>query len=163
MNEIPTDERSLLDAVLANPDDDGLRLAYADWLEEHGDERAEWLRSEVGLMRTDDSRRDARLRNTLAVLAQSVDWSWRLAVSRVPVLNCQRGSDSNRACGRRWVELDATDMTSPSDRFCNDCEQVVRFVRSLRTQHRRDRPFCLDEVVQDPAFKLEYHFRYRCR
>jgi len=38
-------ERSLLDAVLENPDDDLPRLVYADYLDEHGDpKRAEFIR-----------------------------------------------------------------------------------------------------------------------
>lgn len=31
-------------AVLAHPGDDGPKLVWADWLEEHGDPRGEWLR-----------------------------------------------------------------------------------------------------------------------
>jgi uncharacterized protein (TIGR02996 family) len=33
-----------LGEVLANPTDQALRLVYADWLEERGDPRGEWLR-----------------------------------------------------------------------------------------------------------------------
>jgi uncharacterized protein (TIGR02996 family) len=41
---MPHDE-ALLQALRANPADDGLRLVYADWLEEHGEsERAEFIR-----------------------------------------------------------------------------------------------------------------------
>ena len=29
-----TEEQGFLDEILANPEDDGLRLIYADWLEE---------------------------------------------------------------------------------------------------------------------------------
>jgi uncharacterized protein (TIGR02996 family) len=40
-----TEEGALLQAVAENPDDDAVRLIYADWLEEHGDlERAEYVR-----------------------------------------------------------------------------------------------------------------------
>lgn len=39
-----TDERALLTAILQQPDDDGRKLAYADWLEERGDPRGEYLR-----------------------------------------------------------------------------------------------------------------------
>jgi len=39
----------LLEDIIANPDDNGLRLIYADWLEENGDEeRAEFIRADVG-------------------------------------------------------------------------------------------------------------------
>jgi uncharacterized protein (TIGR02996 family) len=44
------DEEGLLRAIRDKPDDDGLRLVYADWLEEHGEaERAEFLRVQIGL------------------------------------------------------------------------------------------------------------------
>jgi uncharacterized protein (TIGR02996 family) len=41
-------ERSLLDAVLENPDDDLPRLVYADYLDENGDpKRAEFIRAQI--------------------------------------------------------------------------------------------------------------------
>jgi uncharacterized protein (TIGR02996 family) len=47
-----TNDQALLRAILANPDDDGLRLVYADWLEEHGDPaRAEFIRVQCELAR----------------------------------------------------------------------------------------------------------------
>src|SRR5262249_49935579 len=39
-----TDERAFLTAILERPDDDATKLVYADWLEEQGDPRAEYLR-----------------------------------------------------------------------------------------------------------------------
>jgi uncharacterized protein (TIGR02996 family) len=47
---MPTEEDGLLQAILAAPDDDGVRLVYADWLDEHGrPERAEFIRAQVAL------------------------------------------------------------------------------------------------------------------
>ncbi|HEY7314122.1 MAG TPA: TIGR02996 domain-containing protein [Gemmataceae bacterium] len=47
-----TEQEAFLHAILDAPDDDGLRLIYADWLEEHGDSpRAEFIRVQVGLAR----------------------------------------------------------------------------------------------------------------
>lgn len=40
------DEADFLAAVIAVPDDDAARLAYADWLEERGDERGEFIRAQ---------------------------------------------------------------------------------------------------------------------
>ena len=41
---------AFLRAILDNPDDDGVRLVYADWLEEHGQpERAEFIRVQIAL------------------------------------------------------------------------------------------------------------------
>lgn len=40
--------RELLDAILANPDDDDVRLVYADWCEDEGDDaRAQLIRAQV--------------------------------------------------------------------------------------------------------------------
>lgn len=39
-----SDEAALLQAIRDHPDDDTVRLAYADWLEEHDDPRAEFIR-----------------------------------------------------------------------------------------------------------------------
>jgi uncharacterized protein (TIGR02996 family) len=42
-------DEAFLRAIIENPDDDGLRLMYADWLEEHGDPRGEFIRVQVAL------------------------------------------------------------------------------------------------------------------
>jgi uncharacterized protein (TIGR02996 family) len=39
-----SDERAFLQAILEQPGDDGRKLVYADWLEEQGDPRGEFLR-----------------------------------------------------------------------------------------------------------------------
>lgn len=45
-----SDGPALLDAILADPEEDTPRLVYADWLEEHGQgERAEFVRVQVEL------------------------------------------------------------------------------------------------------------------
>jgi uncharacterized protein (TIGR02996 family) len=42
-------DQDFIDAILAEPDDDAPRLIYADWLEERGDPRAEFIRVQVEL------------------------------------------------------------------------------------------------------------------
>ena len=44
-----TEDELFLTAIRENPRDDTPRLVYADWLDEHDDPRAEWLRIEVRL------------------------------------------------------------------------------------------------------------------
>jgi len=41
--------KAFIDAIAEDPDDDTARLVYADWLEERGDPRAEYLRLEAEL------------------------------------------------------------------------------------------------------------------
>ncbi len=47
MRWIVDNEAPFLDAIKANPDDAVTRLVYADWLEERGDARSEFLRLQV--------------------------------------------------------------------------------------------------------------------
>ena len=72
MNE----EAGFVRAIQENPEDDSLRLVYADWLEERADIRAEYLRLESQL-----SRVPARLRE----LCRLIDPGWLRAVLRRPV------------------------------------------------------------------------------
>jgi uncharacterized protein (TIGR02996 family) len=72
-----SEQDDFLPAVLERPDDDTLRLVYADWLQERGDPRAEFIRVQVALARmaADDSQLGtlrARERDLLEEHAQ--DW-----------------------------------------------------------------------------------------
>src|SRR5262245_2463733 len=45
-------ERAFLEAIRADPDEDGPRLVYADWLEEHGKpQRAQFIRLNCQMIR----------------------------------------------------------------------------------------------------------------
>ena len=44
-------QTDLLQAIIAQPDDDFPRLAYADWLEERGDPLGEFLRNQCRLLK----------------------------------------------------------------------------------------------------------------
>jgi uncharacterized protein (TIGR02996 family) len=67
------DEAGFLRAIQARPEDDATRLVYADWLEERGDIRGEYLRLEHQLAQ-------APLR--LAQLRAQIDHAWLAAVSK---------------------------------------------------------------------------------
>src|SRR5262245_22184272 len=56
---VVTHEDAFLRAVLADPDDDAPRLIYADWLEERGDPKGEFIRVQCALakMAPDDDAR----------------------------------------------------------------------------------------------------------
>ena len=66
-----SDEAGFLYALRENPGDDDTRLVYADWLEERGDPRGEYLRLEHQL-RTIPAR--------LAHLREGIDRDWIAAV-----------------------------------------------------------------------------------
>src|SRR5262249_44410075 len=67
-----SDEAGFLRAIQENPEEDA-RLAYADWLEERGDIRGEYLRLEHQL---------ANLPLRLAQLREQIDQDWLASVSK---------------------------------------------------------------------------------
>jgi uncharacterized protein (TIGR02996 family) len=73
-------DEDFIQAILAAPDDDNLRLIYADWLEEQGDPRGPYLREEVKQFRSRRRTKGAALRS----LQAQVDLMWAEMVSRVP-------------------------------------------------------------------------------
>ena len=68
------DEQAFVQAILANPTDDGPRLVYADWLEERGDLRGEFLRTLTALLRMPrKDKRQAGFRKRLKELRAPLD------------------------------------------------------------------------------------------
>ena len=68
------DEVGFIRAIQAELHDDAPRLIYADWLEERGDLRAEYLRFQVELARTwTSTERKPRLCARLEELASTID------------------------------------------------------------------------------------------
>src|SRR5262249_60458262 len=67
-----THEEAFLRAIRDSRDDDAPRLAYADWLEERGDPRGEFIRVQCELARisADDPRRPALGARERGVLAE---------------------------------------------------------------------------------------------
>jgi uncharacterized protein (TIGR02996 family) len=77
-------EQSLLEAIRENPHDDSLRLIYADWLEERGDPRSEFLRLECRIQRLPEAGADYQaLRQRLSELGAGLDVRWRALVCRI--------------------------------------------------------------------------------
>lgn len=72
-----SEEEGFIRAIQESPQDDSLRLVYADWLEEHGDaQRAEYLRLEHQF---------SHVPGRLRALCQQLDPGWLASVLRRPV------------------------------------------------------------------------------
>jgi uncharacterized protein (TIGR02996 family) len=75
---VTTDEHALLAAIGANPDDDTVRLVYADWLDEYDrPERAEFIRLQIRLYRggtSDPIAETLRARQHALLLAHEAEW-----------------------------------------------------------------------------------------
>src|SRR5271170_4351847 len=73
-------DADFLAAIRASPYDDALRLVYADWLEERGDPRGEFLRLELIVDRP--AHHDVHEVARLQELQHTLDRDWVLAVGR---------------------------------------------------------------------------------
>jgi carbon storage regulator CsrA len=72
------EEMAFLQSILEEPDDEGLRLIFADWLEEQGDPRGEFIRTQcwlAGLLPEDDGRDELEVRERI-LWAENAD-AWR--------------------------------------------------------------------------------------
>ena len=72
------DEAAFLERVCAQPDDDGPRLVFADWLDERDDPRGQFIRVQLALSRlsVDDARRNRLIDREAALLARYyASWS----------------------------------------------------------------------------------------
>ena len=65
-------------AICANPDEDTVRLVYADWLDENGDpDRAAFIRLQIELARTDHKLpRHAELRDRVIAMVRAHGAAW---------------------------------------------------------------------------------------
>src|SRR4051812_35277558 len=67
-----------LQAVLASPDDDILRLIYADWLQEHGNPRGEFIRVQSELARLpehEERRAELAAREQSLLQCHEAEWA----------------------------------------------------------------------------------------
>jgi uncharacterized protein (TIGR02996 family) len=91
------EEDAFLRGIRAHPGDDALRLVYADWLEERGDLRGNFLRLQLGLTSlAPDHLHRVGGEHELSLLRKACDPEWLAVVE--PGLG--PGEDPNfRSCG----------------------------------------------------------------
>jgi len=87
------DDASFLQAVQSSPGDTALLLVYADWLEERGDTRAEFLRVRVALGElSPNEARFQPLWSQLRRLRSEIDPAWLAVLDRTPQLAPLQGA-----------------------------------------------------------------------
>jgi uncharacterized protein (TIGR02996 family) len=126
------DETPFIEAILANPEDEAPRLIYADWLEERGDPRGEFLRLENALanLPRGDARRPS-LRARLQEVRQGLGVEWLAQVDRSRIEGCVQFA---YACPKQWDQLART--ADPLARFCGTCQQNVYHCSSVAQARR---------------------------
>jgi uncharacterized protein (TIGR02996 family) len=80
-----TDDEAFVRAIVAAPADDAPRLVYADWLDERGDPRGDYLREEL---KWAEPWKANEVPTTAAPSAGDVDPLWVFRLSRPPVGVC---------------------------------------------------------------------------
>lgn len=108
-----SDEAGFLRAIQENPEDDA-RLAYADWLEDRGDIRGEYLRLEHQF---------AHVPRRLAQLREQIDQAWLASVSkrRQTCLAGTWGAGDDRTEGLLRLEI-GTEGKRWTIRAWSECE-----------------------------------------
>lgn len=131
-----------LQAIAANPDDDAPRLIYADWLEEQGDARGEFI----------------RLQCQLETLAPYEPRATKLA---------QRVIELQREFGQGWIEPIASvgalqvgfrrgfvdEATLRGETFCFQTREIFEAAPLLQTIDFLVEPGTLESICQTPQFR----------
>jgi uncharacterized protein (TIGR02996 family) len=108
-------EIDFINALRANPADDGTRIVYADWLEGEGHRvTAHYIRRE--LEGDIDILHEERVDKALGITRPE----WRALINRGPIGACQVHD-----CPRSWHQLPASQRDF--ERTCPTCSQVVYY------------------------------------
>jgi uncharacterized protein (TIGR02996 family) len=119
---------SFLRAIADEPDDDTCRLVFADWLEEHGDWRAEFFRLDCRLKQlTTDDEGYNDLKGRWDELWARLTPAWRAVVGRSPIENCPLSFKFR--CPMQWEKLLRTEVAAV--RFCDSCRKKVYYCGSI--------------------------------
>ncbi len=122
-----SDVLAFLRAVAEGPADEATRLVFADWLEERGDWRGEYLRLDCALQRPAAKGEDrAATRARWQELRERLSPSWRAVLERPPIEKCVRFKFE---CPERWDRLRPTGVAAV--RFCDSCRQSVFYCHSI--------------------------------
>jgi hypothetical protein len=127
---------------------------YADWLEERGDHRAEFLRLQLELaeLPEEDKSQREKLQRRLGVLGTEADADWRAVVDQAPVEACFARRAEHREkgpirfdykCPMRWDDL-RPGKEDLATRFCDSCKKRVFHCSTLeQAQRHADRGHCI--------------------
>src|SRR5262249_2333669 len=116
---------TFLRLIAENPDEDDCRLVFADWLEERGDWRAEFLHLDCLLAgMAEDDEGYAPTKERWQGLWSGLTPSWRAVLGRSDIENCNKVHFTFQ-CPEKWEQLRATELAAV--RFCDTCQESVYY------------------------------------
>jgi uncharacterized protein (TIGR02996 family) len=123
--------------IVAHPEDPSVRLIYADWLEEHGDPRADYLRTQAELIRhRENPELRQQFQERLRVLRPQLDSEWVARLDRTRVELCFVPLEIQ--CPAEWEKMRPT--SEPTVRFCEGCRRSVYYCATMEDVRRHARP-----------------------
>src|SRR5262245_20227338 len=135
------DDGPFLDAIKESPENLSIRLVYADWLEEQGDPRGEYLRV------------DGQLHDLIGSLAMS-EWAAEPRVRRLRA----RLAKLAKSLHPKWVAI--FDALQPTAVRCRACRKFVSHKEAIDTDPRTYRKmktsrYC--KLCYEDAVRLRLH------
>jgi uncharacterized protein (TIGR02996 family) len=147
-------EADFIIEILSRPDEEFLRLVYADWLEDFGDRRSAFLRLEHELVQvrrevetqhrnsclqetetwlaeherfSDMAAKERDLQRQLEELSAGISPLWLRWIERNRIENCEIRFDFQ--CPLQWDQLTLTNDVNV--RHCQQCDRNVHFCKSI--------------------------------
>ena len=162
------EDTGFINALVASPNDIALRLVYADWLDDRGDPRGEYLRLALELDHLEGQgspqeqraklqyvRSIGRCKTRLSGLLSQIppDWLGKLHRGRIEACRMtfvfEDEDPSPKSCPGWWQQLSQSAV--PSARSCEICSREVRLCRSVREVEQAIRGG--HPVAKAPAFE----------
>jgi uncharacterized protein (TIGR02996 family) len=138
------EEEGFLQAIQANPDDDLSRLVYADWLDERGDPRGEFLRLQLAIRAlAPDHPHRVSGEHELSYLRAQAPADWLLAVepegapagkAPSPYATCK--CFEAQYGDRRWSEVEL--HTDAQDTECDAWKRLLDLIEEAAADGRED-------------------------
>lgn len=151
LTESYAEELPFIREVMFDVDDDTPRLVYADWLDDRGDRRGEFLRLDTLLSQSElGDAGSSQWRERRNRLIDQLDPQWVSLLARVPIELCPQKVEFRFMCPNRWQNLKPFG-DDQAVRYCDQCGRSVTYcftIAEARAKAGHGQCVALDPSVQ---------------